>query len=54
MGREALQRRHSGTAAPFPRELPAAEALARIMQKSVRVDVTRSDAQMYVVSGVRS
>ena len=53
MSREALLKHHSGAAKEVSRELPTAEALAKMFEKYFKVDVIISDNEMYQVSGVK-
>ena len=53
MSREALLKHHSGAASEVSRELPTAEALAKMFEKHFKVDVIISDNEMYQVSGVK-
>ena len=53
MSREALLKHHSGAAKGVSRELPTAEALAKIFETYFKVDVIISDNEMYQVSGIK-
>ena len=53
MSREALLEHHSGAAKEVSRELPTAEALAKIFEPYFKVDVIISDNEMYQVSGIK-
>ncbi len=53
MSREALLKHHSGAAKEVSRELPTAEALAKIFEPYFKVDVIISDNEMYQVSGIK-
>ena len=53
MSREALLKHHSGAAKEVSRELPTAEALAKIFETYFKVDVIISDNEMYQVSGIK-
>lgn len=53
MSREALLKHHSGKAKAVSRELPTAEALAKIFEPYFKVDVIISDNEMYQVSGIK-
>lgn len=53
MSREALLKHHSGAANEVSRELPTAEALAKIFETYFKVDVIISDNEMYQVSGIK-
>lgn len=54
MSREALLKHHSGAAKEVSRELPTAEALAKIFEPYFKVDVIISDNEMYQVSGIKN
>ena len=54
MSREALLKHHSGAAKEVSRELPTAEALAKIFELYFKVDVIISDNEMYQVSGTKN
>lgn len=51
MSREAIEAHHAGCAAHVSLGLPEAQALAAMLSKYCKVDVTVSDDRMYQVSG---
>ena len=53
MSREALLRHHNERARDVSLELPVAEALAKIFEPYINVDIIMSDDNMYQVSGIK-
>lgn len=53
MSREALLKHHNERARDVSLELPVAEALAKIFEPYINVDVIISDDDMYQVSGIK-
>lgn len=53
MSREALLRHHNERARDVSLELPVAEALAKIFEPYINVDIIISDDNMYQVSGIK-
>lgn len=53
MSREAILECHSGKASHISKELPPINSLAQIVRDFVEVDVTISNDEMYVVSGLK-
>lgn len=53
MSREALLKHHNERARDVSLELPVAEALAKIFEPYINVDIIISDDDMYQVSGIK-
>ena len=53
MSRAAVNRHHGNVASTLKKELPAAEELAAVMNKTLAVEAVISDDRMYLVTGIR-